>query len=95
MGALLLRRGMFVGLGASGGCGRRGCWIGCAGLIPKAGWGRSGLVLAGLVVAVGVEDAFLWGGGRCPVRYRRLVAESGYSRSTVARLMPAVLAVVG
>ena len=30
---------------------------------------RSGLVLAGLVVAVGVEDAFLWG-GRCPVRYR-------------------------
>ncbi len=53
--------------------------------------GRSGLVLAGLVVAVGVEDAFLWGGGRCPVRYRRLVAESGYSRSTVARLLPAVL----
>ena len=48
-------------------------------------------MLAGLVVAVGVEDAFLWGGGRCPVRYRRLMAESGYSRSTVARLMPAVL----
>ena len=47
-------------------------------------------MLAGLVVAVGVEDAFLWG-GRCPVRYRRLVAESGYSRSTVARLLPAVL----
>ena len=55
--------------------------------------GRAGLVLAGLVVAVGVEDAFLWGGW-CPVRYRRLMAESGYSRSTVARLLPMVLALL-
>ena len=29
-----------------------------------------------------------------PVRYRRLVAESGYSRSTVARRLPAVLALL-
>ena len=67
------------------------------GLLDRLRWadtegrlGRSGLVVAGLVVAVGVEDAFLWG-GRPPVRYRRLVAESGYSRSTVARRLPAVL----
>ena len=45
---------------------------------------RAGLVLAGLVVAVGVEDAFLWG-GRCPVRYRRLVAEVGGLFMTVIR----------
>ena len=45
------------------------------------------------MVAVGVEDAFLWGGS-CPVRYRRLIAESGYSRSTVARRLPAVLALL-
>ena len=70
------------------------------GLLDRLRWadtegrlGRSGLVLAGLVVAVGVEDAFLWG-GRCPVRYRRLIAESGYSRSTVARRLPAVLALL-
>ena len=70
------------------------------GLLDRLRWadtegrlGRSGLVLAGLVVAVGVEDAFLWG-GRCPVRYRRLMAESGYSRSTVARRLPAVLALL-
>ena len=38
------------------------------GLLDRLRWadtegrlGRSGLVLAGLVVAVGVEDAFLWG----------------------------------
>ena len=91
VGAPVLRRGMFVGVG-----GRRRLWP--TGLLDRlrradtAGrLGRSGLVLAGLVVAVGVEDAYLWGGGRCPVRYRRLVAESGYSRSTVARLLPTVL----
>ena len=78
--------------------GQRRLWP--TGLLDRLRWadtedrlGRSGLVLAGLVVAVGVEDAFLWG-GRCPVRYRRLMAESGYSRSTVARLLPAVLALL-
>ncbi len=70
------------------------------GLLDRLRWadaedrlGRAGLVLAGVVVAVGVEDAFLWG-GRCPVRYRRLAAESGYSRSTVARLLPTVLSLL-
>ena len=78
--------------------GQRRLWP--TGLLDRLRWadtedrlGRSGLVLAGLVVAVGVEDAFLWG-GRCPVRYRRLMAESGYSRSTVARLLPMVLALL-
>ena len=75
--------------------GRRRLWP--TGLLDRLRWvdtagrlGRSGLVLAGLVVAVGVEDAFLWG-GRPPVRYRRLMAESGYSRPTVTRRLPTVL----
>ena len=42
---------------------------------------------AWVVRAVGIPRS----SGRCPVRYRRLVAESGYSRSTVARLLPMVL----
>ena len=78
-----------------GGAGRR---VVPVGLLDRVRWadsegrlGRSGLVLAARVVAFAVEDAHLWGGGYVPVRYRRLVAESGYSRSTVARRLPVVL----
>lgn len=53
--------------------------------------GCSGLALAALVVAFAMEDASLWRGGFVPVKYRRLAGESGYSRSTVARRLPAVL----
>ena len=45
---------------------------------------------AWVVRAVGIPRS----SGRCPVRYRRLMAESGYSRSTVACLLPAVLALL-
>ena len=68
------------------------------GLLDRLRWadtddrlGSSGLALAGLVVGLAVEDCFLWGAGFVPVRYRRLVAESGFSRSTVARRLPVVL----
>ncbi len=68
------------------------------GLLDRLRWadsdgrlGCSGLALAGLVIALVVEDTGLWGRGFVPVRYRRLAAESGYSRSTVARRLPVVL----
>ena len=53
--------------------------------------GGAGLTLAGLVVAMVAEDAHLWPDGWVPVRYGRLAAESGYSRSTVVRRLPEVL----
>lgn len=81
-----------------GGAGRR---MRPVGLLDRLRWadsdgrlGCSGLALAGLVVALVVEDACVWGSGFVPVRYRRLVSESGYSRSTVARRLPAVLALL-